>query len=171
MLQLPSKTPSFFLRFDFPVEAGYLDLARAPLPAHKVLAECRKQNKEFSPQLLEHVNAARACRKLKRFYQYTVITDKNATDPILRISDGDIPLWLLWNGLFADLLCRVDAHLSTLGEAPQALFLWQSPVDQQYVPGAYTVLHDTESSRAVVILNEACTWYLDDNSDAKISRY
>ncbi|PTY08277.1 hypothetical protein DB347_01450 [Opitutaceae bacterium EW11] len=171
MLQLPPRIPSFFLRFDFPIEAGYLDLARSPLPAHKVLAECQKQKKEFSPQLLEYVNASRACRKLRRFYQYTVISDKNATDPILRISDGDTPLWLQWNGLFADLLCRVDAHLSTMGEAPKALFARESPEGQQYAPGAYSVLHDTESSRAVVILNEACTWYLEDNSDANISRY
>ncbi len=166
-LQLPQDVIGFHLRYDFPVESGYLDFRREPLTPAAFVKLCQQRGWEASPEKAAEVNFVRASYRLQRFYRYSLTARKGDDPPRLGVSDGVIAQWSPVDGIGQDLLTRVAR---AAGRPPDSVSLLHPDVSslahQDWVIGRYAVLHDVEKSRASILAYQACDWYLAENREA-----
>ena len=168
-LQFPVTAKQFHLRYDFPIECGFVDLLREPLSPEKVLHLCKRDSQEFSAEMVEIVNATRALYRLKRFYRYSVGYKPGTLELRAAVQDGVSSLWAPVEGLYADLLERVRFVIGQERGDRSILFPEERvQATTEWLYGKFAVVHDVERSLGAILASQASSWYLEDNPDAKV---
>jgi len=123
MEDLESEFPRFRLRSDFADELSYLDRIRSPISPERFGAYCAKRKLAFSWAAFNEVNARRAQRKAPEVYVYGSLISIGRTDPVMYISGGQSWLPMPRDGLFEDLICRVQAVMGLSASEASPLIL------------------------------------------------
>lgn len=153
MSEISNTRPSFFLRWDFALEIGFVDFLRKPVSVAEYAAVLNKGGTEaFSWRSYEDYNRARASTPLPRYVMASAMIEPGDLTGIPSLYDGRT--WYSPEkscGLFAELVARVG--IVAPPEAGRSSQIYPNPLSaprDRWRAAKCAVIHDSATSIATV---------------------
>ena len=153
MRELIKTRPSFFLRWDFAFESGFVDHLRREVSQEEFASICQKAGEQASSlKSIEAFNAQRSQTPAPRYILAGGAIRPGATTPIPLLFDGTTVMLLDSKcGLFADILARVALVAPPRkGEASRILHKPLEASQKTWARPEFAVVHDAMTSTAEV---------------------
>jgi hypothetical protein len=145
----PAFKPAIKLRFDFPLEAGFVDAMRKPMPRERFALEITKYSAELQRHYSYEIYVA-TCAKYRhpRWMGYLVLQQAADDQCSMAITDGHRMRLADFEGLFRDLLGRFAHALGTDGIMDLPIFPNPPQAPETVAFPDQFILHDTHTGEA-----------------------